>query len=459
MEIAKTKARIDKISKQQGIKPQTLWDTFFFEHLLLRLSQNPYGERFVFKGGFLLEYIVGISQRTTMDVDLKYNGELSDEELLSCFKAICNQDIGDDVLYEVIDIDDIATEKKYGGKRLRLKGKYSNVRKIFSVDIAKDDIVTPKPILQSFVSKTDESLSFSLQAYNVESILAEKLETLIDKGRANSRIKDLFDINLLVHNGCYNEEIFNAAVINTFRCRKTELSAKVLTEELNFLKNSVRMQELFANYSKKNSFCTGTSFEDCVNSLKKVISIICFNKPYDVGNLDITMIRHGQAEDDKVGGWSDNNLTDYGVSEVKRMCDFLPKDFDLIISSDLPRAMQTADIISDVTGISVIYEPGFRETNNGDLRNMSKAEFLENYSHYIYSNLKMDERYPNGESPKEFFGRVEGAFKNMVFKYQGKKVLLVTHGGVITALLCLKNGWKYSNLLKITPPTASITTF
>ncbi len=458
MEIAKTKARIDKISKQQGIKLQTLWDTFFFEHFLLRLSQNPYRERFVFKGGFLLEYIVGISQRTTMDVDLKYDGEISNDALLSYFNAICKQNIDDDVLYEVIDIDDIATEKKYGGKRIRLKGKYSNVRKIFSVDIARDDIVTPKPLLQNFVSKTDESLSFTLLTYNVETILAEKLETLVSKGKSNSRIKDLFDINLLVRNG-YNQEIFNAAVINTFYCRKTELSERVLTDELDFLRNSAHMNELYINYSKKNSFCTGKSFEDCVNSFEKVISSICFNKPYNIGNMSIVMIRHGQDEEDKIGGWSDNNLSKQGVLDVKKLCEVIPRNYDLIISSDLPRAKQTAEIISDATGIPIIYEPGFRETNNGKLKNMTKVEFLEDYTHFIYSNLKMDERYPNGESPEEFFARVEDTLKNITAHNQGKKILLTTHGGVITVLLCLKNGWKYSNLLKITPPTSSMVEF
>ena len=455
MEITKTKARIDKISKQQGIKLQTLWDTFFFEHFLMRLSKSSYIDHFVFKGGFLLEYIVGISQRTTMDVDLKYSGEISNDVLLLCINAICNQNIDDDVSYEVIDIADIATEKKYGGKRIRLKGKYSNVRKIFSVDIARDDIVTPKPILQNFVAKTDDTVSFTLQTYNVETILAEKLETLVAKGKSNSRIKDLFDINLLVHKG-YNQEIFNAAVINTFHCRQTELSVRVLTEELDFLRNSVRMRELYINYSKKNSFCIGKSFEDCVNSFETVISSIYFNKPYNIGNLSIIMIRHGQDEDDKVGGWSDSNLSKQGVVEVTKLFESIPRNFDLIISSDLPRAKQTAELISNATGIPTIYEPSFRETNNGDFKNMSKVEFLKRYSHFIYSNLKMDERYPNGESPEEFFSRVEDGLKNITTKYQGKKILLVTHGGVITALLCLKNGWTYSNLLKLTPPTASM---
>ncbi len=459
MEIAKTKAKIDKFAKEEGIKPQILWDAFFFEHFLLRLSKSPYWDRFVFKGGFLLEYIMGISQRTTMDVDLKYNGELSNDILLSYFHSICIQNTDDGVSYEVIDIDDIATETKYGGKRIRLKGQYSNIRKIFSVDIAKDDVVTPRPVLQKFVSRTDETFTFQLQSYNIETILAEKLETLVSKGKKNSRIKDLFDISLLTRNECYNKELFNAAVINTFYCRKTELSAKSLAEEVDFLKHSDRMHELFTNYSKKNSFCLGTSFEDCLESLEKVISTICFDKTFNIGNMNLCLIRHGQDEDDRVGGWSDNHLTDKGIKDVTKMCESVPQNYDFIISSDLPRAKETAEIISEVTGLPVIFDAGFRETNNGDLRNMKKEEFLKNYSHFIFSNLKMDEKYPNGESPSEFFFRVKDAFEKLVTQYQGKNILLVTHGGVITVLFCLKNRWKYSNLLKITPPTASITKF
>lgn len=154
MGLGKIKNYIDNLAKSHNVANQTLWDMFFFENFLNRLSKSKYKTYFVFKGGFLLGSIVGIEQRTTLDIDLKYVGtNLDDVVLINIFKEICEVDLNDEIKYEVLDITEITKEKKYAGKSVRIISKYFNIQKIFNIDIAKGDIVTPNPVLYNYKSK------------------------------------------------------------------------------------------------------------------------------------------------------------------------------------------------------------------------------------------------------------------------------------------------------------------
>lgn len=114
------------------------------------------------------------------------------------------------------------------------------------------------------------------------------------------------------------------------------------------------------------------------------------------------------------------------------------------------------NIFKEICGVNLNDEIKYEVLNNGDLKNLTKKEFNEMYPGLYYNNLCMDQAYPNGESPIDFYDRIKNAFVELINKYKGKKILLITHGGVITILQCLLNGWKYSNLLKITVPHATL---
>ena len=190
-------------------------------------------------------------------------------------------------------------------------------------------------------------------------------------------------------------------------------------------------------------------------SIRSLLASIHLYEKINLGQNQITLIRHGQDERNKLGGWSDNKLTDEGIKEVVILSKELSEKYDLIISSDLPRAFETAKIISEYLRLELILDPELRETNNGLLKNLTLEEFNNKYPGLYFSTLKMDQRYPNGESPNDFYVRIKEAFIKIINEYQNKNVLIVTHGGVITVINCLINGWEYSNLLKITIPTAT----
>ena len=454
MGLGKIKNNIDNLAKSHNVANQTLWDIFFFENFLNRLSKSKHKTNFVFKGGFLLGSIVGIEQRTTLDIDLKYIGtNLDDVVLLNIFKEICEVDLNDEIKYEVLDITEITKEKKYAGKSVRIKSKYFNILKIFNIDIARGDIVTPNPILYNYKSNITET-SFDILAYSKETILAEKIETLISKGEANSRSKDLFDIYLLSKEE-YNKDIFNSAIINTFHVRNTELTSDIYIKTEEIL-SSFRIKELFQNYVKKNKFTNRLEYEECKDTILDVIKNIEFNNKIDLSKIHVDLLRHGEDEHDKLGGWSDNHLTTTGIMQINGVSDYLDHDYDLIISSDLVRTKETAEIIALKLSKEIIFDEKLREINNGDLKNLTKEKFNQNHPGLYYNTLSMDQTYPNGESPNDFYIRIKDAFIDLLYKYKGKKILIITHGGVITVLQCLINGWKYSNLLKITVPHATL---
>ena len=358
----------------------------------------------------------------------------------------------DDITYEVTNVSDIKKESKYKGKTIRVSAKYYNIRKSFSVDVATGDTVTPNPIKLLYSSKIND-LQFKILAYSNETILAEKFETLVSRGLNNSRAKDLLDIYLLVNVG-YDEFIFNAAIINTFYTRGTRLDKENLDVVEDVL-SSERIKELFEHYCKRHSFSKNITFEECKKSVRSLLASIHLYEKVNLDQNQITLIRHGQDERNKLGGWSDNKLTDEGIKEVVILSKELSEKYDLIISSDLPRAFETAKIISEYLGLELILDPEFRETNNGLLKNLTLEEFNIKYPGLYFSTLKMDQRYPNGESPNDFYNRIKEAFIKIINEYQNKNILIVTHGGVITVINCLINGWEYSNLLKITIPTAT----
>lgn len=166
------------------------------------------------------------------------------------------------------------------------------------------------------------------------------------------------------------------------------------------------------------------------------------------------LIRHGKDDDTVRGGWSNTSLTEYGVEQVHKLGVQLQEmdlDVDCIYTSDLQRAKETAEIIAEYLKVPIQYRPEFRETNNGDLAGIKNEEAAERYPEMYWSSMDYNQYYPNGESPETFYKRVEEGwekFKEDVKITDAKNVVLVTHGGVIEAILCKEKCIKYSNKTK-----------
>lgn len=168
--------------------------------------------------------------------------------------------------------------------------------------------------------------------------------------------------------------------------------------------------------------------------------------------MKILFVRHGKDDDRYRGGWSNLNLTDEGVEQVMELAKHLKKykeeyNISRIVSSDLQRALTTSKIIAKELNLSITKEEAIRETNNGDLAGMLNEEALLNYPGLFFSSLDMDEAYPNGESPREFYVRIKEWFERFVDEHKNDKenILVVTHGGVINIIYHLVNKLEWSN--------------
>ena len=160
----------------------------------------------------------------------------------------------------------------------------------------------------------------------------------------------------------------------------------------------------------------------------------------------IYLMRHGADPADRYGGWSSFGLTEKGREQVHNAKRQLrDKNIRQIYASDLNRAKETAQIVAEELSLQVTYLPQFRESNNGHLAGMLKTEAAEKYPGVYWNNLGWTEPWPGGESPMEFFHRIQNAWIEFKQSIGDENVLLVSHGGVMNIILCLENGIPYTN--------------
>ncbi|MBQ8741185.1 MAG: histidine phosphatase family protein [Clostridia bacterium] len=168
--------------------------------------------------------------------------------------------------------------------------------------------------------------------------------------------------------------------------------------------------------------------------------------------MKIIFVRHGKDDDRYRGGWSNLDLIPEGREQAQKLAKHLNEnkaDYNIscIISSDLPRTMTTANIVSDKLELPVLKEARIRETNNGDLAGMLNDEALIKYPGLFFSLLKMDEPYPNGESPNDFYIRIKIWFESFIAEHRNLNgnILVVTHSGVINVIYHIVKNIEWSN--------------
>ena len=168
--------------------------------------------------------------------------------------------------------------------------------------------------------------------------------------------------------------------------------------------------------------------------------------------MTVFLARHGNEPGGFRGGWSSHGLDELGARQAEELAEYLLEnqsdhDIQMIYSSDLPRALQTANAVADKLRLPVVEKSGFREVNNGDLAGMANDEADKLYPDLYWKRLAWEEKYPNGESPKDFYGRISNEWKDFLeeIKRGNKNVLLVTHGGVLQIILSILKGERYSN--------------
>ena len=269
-------ARINNLSKELNVHANVLLVSFFFDAFISRLAKSIYADKFVFKGGFYLATLLGVRNRYTADIDFLLRKESMDENRLrEIFSDIIATNADDSITFEIADISPIRDEDAYGGFSILLTGHLENVRQSFHVDVATGDPITPTDIEYSYQSLiSNETIAF--RAYNLETVVAEKLQTILSRGMLNSRCKDYYDIYIINQLQRKNISIpdLKKAFVTTCQYRKTPFEKEESLLILEEISRSSILQTRWNNYARKASFAKDITFEATVESCKEILDCI-----------------------------------------------------------------------------------------------------------------------------------------------------------------------------------------
>ena len=269
-------ARINNLSKELNVHVNVLLISFLFDAFISRLAKSIYADKFVFKGGFYLATLLGVKNRYTADIDFLLRKESMDENRLrEIFSDIIATNADDSITFEIADISPIRDEDAYGGFSILLTGHLENVRQSFHVDVATGDPITPTDIEYSYQSLiSNETIAF--RAYNLETVVAEKLQTILSRGMLNSRCKDYYDIYIINQLQRKNISIpdLKKAFVTTCQYRKTPFEKEESLLILEEISRSNILQTRWKNYARKASFAKDITFEATVESCKEILDCI-----------------------------------------------------------------------------------------------------------------------------------------------------------------------------------------
>lgn len=267
---------IKKKSKGNNNLAHHLHQMFFFEHVLMRLEKSNYKNNIILKGGVLLSSIIGEDLRTTKDIDATLKSlPLSIDSIKNIFEEILSVNIEDNVNFEIVSIKDIRLEDEYGGFRINVKGTFDKIRTNFFIEITSGDIITPREIKYEYNSIFEDK-KINIMAYTIETIIAEKLESIMSKNITTTRAKDFYDIFMLVNKNRENINNKNLvkAIENTFNKRNTKFDLNYFKEIIELLKESNVLRKVFFDYQQKLEYTKNINYDDTVKSIIEIIEII-----------------------------------------------------------------------------------------------------------------------------------------------------------------------------------------
>jgi predicted nucleotidyltransferase component of viral defense system len=270
---AQAKGRIKNIALKNGADPRVLMRIYMMERFLERVSLSPYKDNFIIKGGMLITSMVGISMRTTMDIDTTVKGQdLSLENAQRIVKEIAELQIDDGVSFTIKDVETIMDEMEYPGIRFHLDAVFEKMVTPIKIDVSTGDVITPRAIEYNYRLMLEDR-KIEVWSYNLETILGEKLQTILVRERANTRMRDFYDICVLVemYSKNVNVDDFKAAYEAT--CQKRESLHLIGNEEkiIDIIARDSKLKDQWTNYQKKFSYASDINFGKTINCAKTLI--------------------------------------------------------------------------------------------------------------------------------------------------------------------------------------------
>jgi predicted nucleotidyltransferase component of viral defense system len=273
---AQLKAWIKNMSEKIAVNENIILQNYMLERLLERISVSNYKNKFVLKGGMLITAVVGIDMRNTLDMDATIKGfNLEKDNLEKILDEIFNIDLDDGVTFEFRGIKEIRQEDEYGGYRVSLDSKFDKLVVPMKLDITTGDIITPKEINYKF-DLMFEDRSIEILAYNLETVIADKFETIISRNVDTTRARDFYDIYILwtTQQQNFDKKILGQAILNKFEYRESINKLNDIDEIMEVIKESDVLKEHWKNYQSKFSYAEDISYEDTIRVLEKIRKIL-----------------------------------------------------------------------------------------------------------------------------------------------------------------------------------------
>ena len=266
---------IRNLSKKKSADAQILMRNYMMERFLERISLSEYRDKFILKGGMLVAAMVGLDARSTMDLDATVKGvNVNVDDVADLIAVIVSVPIDDGVTFRVNKVSEIMDEADYPGIRVSMTTVFDGVVTPLKIDISTGDAITPREARYSFKLMLEDR-SIDIWAYNLETVLAEKLETIITRATTNTRMRDFYDIYILeqLHGNTLNAQILHDALLATARKRETEGHLAEAEEVFAEVEDSPVMQRLWTAYRKKFSYAADLEWHIVMKAIRKLYSL------------------------------------------------------------------------------------------------------------------------------------------------------------------------------------------
>ena len=275
---------IRNLSREKSADAQLLMRNYMMERFLERISLSEYRDKFILKGGMLVAAMVGLDARSTMDLDATVKGaNVNVEDIENLISAIVSVPIDDGVKFQLKSISEIMDEAEYPGIRVSMTTTFDGVVTPLKIDISTGDAITPREVRYSFKLMLEDR-SIDIWAYNLETVLAEKLETIITRTTTNTRMRDFYDIYILdqLHGNTLNRQTLYDALLATAKKRGTERHLAEAVDVLNEVESSPVMQKLWESYRRKFSYAADLEWSIIMGAVRSLYALyVKRNRAYE----------------------------------------------------------------------------------------------------------------------------------------------------------------------------------
>ena len=268
------KAKVRNLSAGDSRKAQTLIRNYIMERFLERVALSRYRNNFILKGGMLVAAVVGLETRATMDIDTTVKSlKLDMENATEIIKEIIATEVADGVNFRITRVTDIMEEHDYPGIRFMLEASLDNLCQAIKIDISTGDIITPSAVEFSY-HVMFEDRSISLLTYNLETLLAEKMETIMSRGTANTRMRDFYDIYVISSQKSFDQDVLKNAFYATSEKRETIVQIPDFINTISSIESDEVMRLQWENFKNDSFFVSELSWAEVMASVRNLAEIM-----------------------------------------------------------------------------------------------------------------------------------------------------------------------------------------